>query len=324
MYKCSVDLLFKNDNNEERSTSERARNKHAIFFGGLDECSTVEFKNFVETLNVLVIDEDDKSGAVFDEFGNALGSKYDLGANGAYGRFKVLIGNFCSVAHEFGYNMLQNTIIAECMVTKAFQYKYTEDEDEFVRELQNYDVAWIFSGPTVKIVNNSMVDNTSINPDFVTQVVNFHNAGKGLFIWAENFPFVKHANAILPSIFNGQVKLINNLECGANLKGSKVWPLAEGTFSQNHQIMTNVNLLYEGYTISYPDTTLPAMKVIAVNSENKPVIFTKEKTVNSNQGRVIVDCGYTKVRQGKWNDTPATKRYVNNAAIWLVNDDAVF
>ncbi len=37
-----------------------------------------------------------------------------------------------------------------------------------------------------------------------------------------------------------------------------------------------------------------------------------------NKGRVVVDCGFTKLWPTYWAQTAGTERYVRNAAVWLL------
>jgi hypothetical protein len=36
------------------------------------------------------------------------------------------------------------------------------------------------------------------------------------------------------------------------------------------------------------------------------------------KGRVLIDCGFTKLNNPYWKETAGTERYVRNAAVWLL------
>ncbi len=36
------------------------------------------------------------------------------------------------------------------------------------------------------------------------------------------------------------------------------------------------------------------------------------------KGRVVIDCGFTKLNRPFWNTTAGTERYVRNCAVWLL------
>jgi len=59
------------------------------------------------------------------------------------------------------------------------------------------------------------------------------------------------------------------------------------------------------------------MDVLATSSHGRPVIlYADNDKFTPNCGRVMVDCGFTKLYL-QW-DTAGTARYVKNAAIWLL------
>ena len=88
------------------------------------------------------------------------------------------------------------------------------------------------------------------------------------------------------------------------------------TFSKSHPIMTGVNKLYEGHTICRPSPTkVPfPLEVLATSSAGHPNIMYVDEI--SSSGRVIIDCGFTKLCEHYW-DTAGTARYVKNATCWL-------
>lgn len=87
-----------------------------------------------------------------------------------------------------------------------------------------------------------------------------------------------------------------------------------GTFKKHHPIMRGINKLYEGNTICYPTSVPAPLKVLATSSNNHPNIMYVDETPST--GRVIIDCGFTKLYKKNW-DTAGTARYVKNATCWL-------
>jgi len=51
--------------------------------------------------------------------------------------------------------------------------------------------------------------------------------------------------------------------------------------------------LHEGITISHPEKIHKDFNIFAYNSNNEPLIVFADE--NDNHGRIIVDCGYTKL-----------------------------
>lgn len=114
-------------------------------------------------------------------------------------------------------------------------------------------------------------------------------------------------------------------------KGSKILTKARtcegpGTFNQNNPIFSNMDQLFEGDTISFPkseEEISSHVKILARSSHGKPVILYSEQRSSTKGpnaisfGRVIIDCGFTKLFPGLWATTKGTSTYVCNATAWL-------
>jgi len=92
--------------------------------------------------------------------------------------------------------------------------------------------------------------------------------------------------------------------------------LQAGTFLPNHIITTGVPELFEGSTICYPSSSHPEVKVLGQSTDGNPVILYADKNVQG-RGRIVIDCGFTKLGLECWNKTTGTSRYVTNAVCWL-------
>jgi len=106
-------------------------------------------------------------------------------------------------------------------------------------------------------------------------------------------------------------------------------PNKKGSFGP-HIITTGVIKLFEGITICYPvmDTSKPSatpvpkglgpLKVLASSSDDHPAVsYADNESLGSNSvGRIIVDCGWTKM-YCSWKEA-GTARYISNATIWLL------
>lgn len=234
-------------------------------------------------------------GSQKDQYLNPAGSQYDLGVDGAFSDFSIVIGNFCPKECE-----LSKPLAA--LQVKGFRVHVTESESEFVNELQKdcHDIAWFVSG------NKPVIDG------FADSVLQFHRRGKGVYIWGDNEPWFTHANSVLPQLFG--IRLIGNTY------GDKVIQLSttatKGTFLEDHLITTALEFLYEGITICYPDATSPKLHVLATSTDGNPVILYADESESA--GRIVVDCGFTKL-WCHW-DSAGTGRYVSNAACWLTGE----
>jgi len=185
--------------------------------------------------------------------------------------------------------------------------------------LPSFEIAWVISGCVETNMYAGLVTpmNSVDGINIANAIEQFcktksvNNNYKGVFIWADNYPFVAHANCVIQKLFETDAKLEGNEE------GDKILIQADtpliGTFRKNHPITTGIINLYEGITISHPNKNIIGLKVIATSTEDHPVILCSES--NNKRGRVVVDCGYTKLHT-EWN-TAGTGRYVSNATCWL-------
>jgi len=264
--------------------------------------------------NVGLHDElNDCSDVSFDKHANPKGSEFDLGKDGSFSDFTVLIGGFVSGAS------MQNP--KKALEIKGFSVIIELNEANFLKKLPNADVAWIISGTDPKPKPSSTSSGESYpawnyvtKKKFQKEVNDFHCSGGGLLIWGDNDPLFEHANAVLPIIFeNEDVVLIGNTPGGKVLDVGL--PSTVGQFGR-HIITSGIVKLYEGVTICYPKT-LGKLKVLGTSSNGNPVIcYADNEVLSEPRGRVVVDTGYTK-NYTSWDDAGAA-RYIVNATIWLL------
>jgi len=257
---------------------------------------------------------DELNDETCDAHGNAKGSDFDLGSDGSFTGFTVLIGNFVS-----GANM-NNPVVA--LKRKGFEVILEPDEKKFLEKINDADVAWIISGtdPTPKTKSPTSSGEsrpawTSVDrKTFAQSVANYQREGGSLFIWGDNDPLFEHANAVLPMIFDDKdVVLIGNTPGGNILSIGE--SATKGQFGP-HIITSGIVNLYEGVTICYPKK-LCKMKVLATSTDGNPVIcYGDNEIFPSSYGRLVVDTGYTK-NYISWQDAGAA-RYIVNATVWLL------
>jgi len=244
---------------------------------------------------------DEITAESIDENRNPVGREYDLGIEGAFNLFSIIIIFFQTCFH--GYS----TCLEEALRSKGFKVTVANAIPEFLSQLHEHDQAWVVSSGL----------NINEHSEFVQEIVKFHESGKGIFIWSDNEPLFVEANSILDKILPG-VKLIGNTGADKILQpessnANGLQP-TKGHFAR-HLITTGIVSLYEGVTISYPNKILPQMTVIGQSTDNNPCFFCVEP---KGKGRIMVDCGYTKLYDYTWNKTAGTERYVRNCAVWLL------
>jgi len=185
---------------------------------------------------------------------------------------------------------------------KGFPCDIATTVGEFTSKLPHYTIG-IFTS------NNTWISGDQ--SQFVNACKTHLNLGKGLFVWGDNEPYFLHANLVLNALFG--MSLVGNTPADKILSLS--WTLQRGTFLQNHIMTTGVSQLYEGFTICYPSCVPSDMEVLAHSTDGNPCILYAEK--KGPRGRVVIDCGFTKLGQSEWPRTVGTARYVTNAICWL-------
>lgn len=75
-----------------------------------------------------------------------------------------------------------------------------------------------------------------------------------------------------------------------------------------------MNEFYEGNTICTPTNLHKDFRVFAYDSNGDPTILYAE--ANERHGRIVVDCGFTKLYKAFW-DGSQNDQYTANANLWL-------
>ena len=121
-------------------------------------------------------------------------AKYDLGKDGVFTKFTILIG--CFYHGEGMIDDIKNVTAIPDLNRKGFQnVNLVMYEDEFIDQLKTADQAWIISGNEWHRGSESM---------FVELTRLFVNSGKGLMIYADNDPFFLHATKVLKGFTVGR------------------------------------------------------------------------------------------------------------------------
>jgi len=247
----------------------------------------------------------DEQGIEYDVHGNIISEKFDLGRDGSFNDFSLLIGAFIN---RFPLCNIFVGLAVQALQKKGFMVTYTTNEGEFVKYLseKTFDVTWIISGNVFENIEKM---------DFMEAVIDYHKKGGGLMIYGDNDPYYVHANEILPSLVG--CSLTGDTKAGKILKYGT--PGTTGFFDENHLVFAGINNLYEGITICYPDKE-SKLVTLATSTDDHPCILMCEFGLSNfeNGGRIIVDTGWTKLYCDKWGSA-GQARYVVNATVWLLN-----
>jgi hypothetical protein len=154
-------------------------------------------------------------------------------------------------------------------------------------------------------------------------IVAFAKDGKGLCLLADNDPFTYEANELAKRLFDVSIE--------GNYPGQKIAYVKNGQLTPQlikkykgdyevdpHSLLTGVNFVYEGITISKPSAS-DKLDVALKASDGNPVL-----AVSKVPGlRVIIDCGFTRYCYGPSDRvsficmTAGTTRLAQNMAAYL-------
>lgn len=238
--------------------------------------------------------------------GNEERPEFDLGKDGAFSDFRILVGCF-----YYEVKNCWDTNAGKALSQKGFKVTITDNEREFIQQLRSepgYDVTWIISNSTTSLSEAEQAD-------FKSSVLNFHRSGRGLFIYGDNSPWIVQANWVLPDLVGTKIS--------GNTPGCRVLGYGKsnvaGEFDSEHLIFSGINYLYEGATICFPESD-GKLTHLATSTDGHPVISFMDSTPE--HGRVLVDNGFTKLYMS-W-DSAGQARYVVNGTVYLVDVERRF
>lgn len=230
-----------------------------------------------------------------------------MGRDGAYNKSSILIAQFYQDA-QFNDAAIQAPINA--LKVKGFQVKHVTNENDCLTELESnlHQIAWIIS--TLSIENGR----------FISTLTKFHAHGGALFLFADNVPYICHASQFLQQKFG--ITLEGDYHGGKILTFEENGHTKLGHYGQ-HEIFTGIQNLFEGITICHPVYTTETSRKTFINlataTDGSPSIGVYDPPTGSKEGRLALDCGFTKLYIN-W-DSAGTARYIVNVSCWLLGID---
>ncbi|CAE7654091.1 unnamed protein product [Symbiodinium sp. CCMP2592] len=239
--------------------------------------------------------------AARDPWHNPIGSAFDLAQDESLHGFRLIILN-AHQRHGLPEDITNHVIpTLEC---KGLEVACCVAVDEFSQRLntENYHVAWIIS-----------TDSWTGGNRLWRRSRNFTKPAE------DNHPYYDHANVILQELFG--FRLEGNTGAGKCLRRNEEGQLTTGEFGGHGKLCCGIEQLFEGVTICYPNRIPEGWSVFGMSTDSHPVLLCNEATSElprtAGSGRVVVDCGFTKLMGKHW-DQAGTARYVNNCCVWLV------
>ena len=189
---------------------------------------------------------------------------------------------------------------------KGFHVENVKTEHEFLSKLRtkSYQIAWVISSSTID------------NDTFISTLIDYHSTGGAIFLFADNIPYVAHASEFLNKKFN--IRLTGNYPGNKTLIFKENGYTHSGHFGR-HEIFTGIKNLFEGVTICHPvyslSTDRKTLLTVATATDGHPCVSIYDPSIDSNEGRLCLDCGFTKLFIN-WN-SPGTARFIVNVSCWL-------
>jgi hypothetical protein len=270
-----------------------------IFEGKFDVVSTGVYlpsKNHTVTFNddgsvtELIATTDEKIPR--DKHGNKLGGEHDLVEDDYFNGEKILIINLCGFDIEKTTDTLRRKGFFPLPVIKSIPEK-----SKFTELLRKCNQFWLISNASDRFSNEAIME-----------IKNFFDEGKGIFLWSDNHPLYKTTNDIINELFQ--------TEMSGEFKADKILTSIQDDDSglngivSTHPVGTNIENIYEGYTVSE----------VKMTEELSPVLIGSDDIVISaaydkDGKKAILDGGFTRLSSNF--DSAGTARYIANAAAWL-------
>jgi hypothetical protein len=187
--------------------------------------------------------------------------------------------------------------------------------------LTGIDQLWLFSSAQADYY---------LTDDDLAAVAQLVQSGKSLYLLADNDPYTYEANVLGTKLFGTPVL--------GNYVGQKIGYVAERNLAaeqitqfkgqytiHDHVLLTGVNFIYEGSTISHFNAT-PSLDVVSLASDGQPLVGVSRLA----GGRVVLDCGFTRYFSDPTggldliNQSAGALRFGENVAAYLAGKGKQF
>lgn len=253
------------------------------------------------------------AGAQTDKHGNAQGTEYDLGVDGAFEGMKIVVIQLYSFESSY--------------TKKAFAKK-------------GFECIWKTSVPTAKELTELLLNDDTVcqlwiidgnarmfSSEILEIIKEFHKKGKSLYIWGDNDPYIHNANQVLVNLFGEEMKMFGNVPGGKvvhlceKVVDSTKESLFSSTANQNrgfveHLITTGLEHLFEGITVaSFNEKNIKQFDFSPLMWGSDANLITIYRPADESGGAVMCDGAFTRLYCNV--DDAGTIRYIINCACWL-------
>jgi hypothetical protein len=288
--------------NPLRDTSGRVTNKDASGKDDRDKATMKDSDPNKKTIQTAKL--------VLDTFGNPKGKKLGLASDVKFDNARLLLWSGDPEVKQYIFtadNPLWKALKARGFVLQiesgAFQPKWLQEADQM----------WLFAGRAA-----------AMNEEGYKGVMDFVQAGKGLYLMADNEPYLQEAEVLAQRLFGTHVKGDYIGQKIAYVKGRGLTPEQIAKYGGqyevvDHPLLTGLNFLYEGITISHVEPCDKLDKAILASDGQILAAVSRDP-----KQRVVIDCGWTRYYYGATDAnrfitrTAGTIRFGENVAVYLM------
>ncbi len=237
-------------------------------------------------------------GATTDRYGNAAGTEYDLGVDGAFE------GHTIHVLHLYTNEGFNFSLPTAAFTRKGFRV------DRRTKPGSAKDLAeWLADARQLWLISTSSI---MLNTDHVDVIRQFWQRGGALYLWGDNEPYYADANLLLTGLFGEDLNMKGNLPGGKVVR--EIDPSRRGF--EPHLITTGLEHLFEGITVASlteKATAHHGFTPLLYGSAGNLITVVRNPAAEA--GAIMVDTAFTRL-YCQW-DEAGSARYVCNAACFL-------
>lgn len=234
------------------------------------------------------------AGADTDQHGNALGTGYDLGRDGAFEGFSVHVLQL----YSFGFSQVD-----AAFRRKGFDVslrKSPGDVEDFT--------AWLADATQLWLISDSRI---ALSAGHIEAIRAFWARGGALYVWGDNQPFYADANAVISALIG------KDLVMKGDTPGGKVVNEHDGSAGfLPHLVTTGLVHLFEGITVaSLREDAAERHGFAPLLYGSAGNLITISRDATEEGGPIIIDTAFTRL-YCQW-DEAGSARYVCNAGCFL-------
>jgi HEAT repeat protein len=267
-----------------------------------------------------------------NKFGNPEGKDVGLASANEFAGARILMWSTEPQVHELIFT--RDNPLWAALREKGFQVRLERRRFE-PNWLKDVDQVWIFAGQA-----------SGIDAKAEKAIVAFVMDGNGMYLAADNEPFLVEATRLTSRLFHAQIsgdfqgenliavrghgvtreeylKSSSSKRADARSKqhGARLDVINRAThYAEEHPLLMDVNFIYEGFTISHIDPS-PALQTVLRASDGQILAAVATDRCR----RVVVDCGFTRYAYSGWRryvtETAGTLLYAENIAAYLMGKD---